>query len=133
MQCGELPLGGGLAVLVHKHLIKFQYKPCPCHLFQIGWVEDGVDFLHSPGACGSSLHVRQDKQDIAALIWCRWCSALNHATNPSYPDTELTMSRIKTRTGPSVSGSTVAKIHFSNQNKWMNPLFQKVEGPSPPS
>src|SRR5258705_13245625 len=69
MQGGELPLGGGLAVWVHKHLIKFQYKPCPCHLFQIGWVEDGVDFLCSPGACRSSLHVQQDEQDIAALIW----------------------------------------------------------------
>src|SRR5258708_25082547 len=50
---------------------------------------------------------------------------LNHATNPSYPDTEPRprMSRIKTRTGPSVSGSTVAKTRFSNQNKQMNPLF----------
>src|SRR5260221_12960242 len=68
MQGGELPLGSGLVVWVHKHLVKFQYEPCPCHLFQIGWVEDGVDFLHSPGACRSSLHVRQDEQDIAALI-----------------------------------------------------------------
>src|SRR5258708_2339558 len=41
---------------------------------------------------------------------------LNCATNPSYPDTEPRMSRIKTRTRPSVSGSTVAKTHFSNQN-----------------
>src|SRR5258708_6781472 len=32
------------------------------------WVEDGVDFLCGPGACGSSLHVQQDKQDIAVLI-----------------------------------------------------------------
>src|SRR6266446_10860917 len=55
--------------------------------------------------------------------------ALNRATNPSYPDTELRMSRIKTRTGPSVSGSTVAKTHFSNQNKQMNPLFQKLNRP----
>src|SRR5258705_10069312 len=54
---------------------------------------------------------------------------LNHATNPSYPDTEPRMSRIKTRTGPSVSGSTVAKTHFSNQNKQMNPLFQKLDRP----
>src|SRR5258707_10118751 len=68
-QCGELPLGGGLVVWVCKHLVKFQYKPCPCHLFRIGWVEDGVDFLRSPGACRSSLHVRQDEQDIAALVW----------------------------------------------------------------
>src|SRR5258705_12745218 len=68
MQGGELPPGGGLAVWVCKHLVKFQYEPCPCHLFRIGWVEDGIDFLHSPGACGSSLHVRQDKQDIAVLV-----------------------------------------------------------------
>src|SRR6266436_2735868 len=54
---------------------------------------------------------------------------LNHATNPNYPDTEPRMSRIKTRTGPSVSGSTVAKTHFSNQNKLMNPLFQKLDRP----
>src|SRR5258705_13949585 len=71
MQGGKLPLGGGLVVWVCKHLVKFQYKPCPCHLFCIGWVEDGVDFLCGPGACGSSLHVQQDKQDIAVLIWCR--------------------------------------------------------------
>src|SRR6266481_3317490 len=46
-----------------------RYEPCPCHLFCIGWVEDGVDFLCGPGACGSSLHVQQDEQDVAALIW----------------------------------------------------------------
>ena len=51
---------------------------------------------------------------------------LNHATNPNYPNTELRMSRIKTRTGSSVSGSTVAKARFSNQNKQVNPLFQKL-------
>src|SRR5258707_12489327 len=50
---------------------------------------------------------------------------LNHATNPNYPDTEPRMSRIKTRTRPSVSGSTAAKTHFSNQNKQVNPLSQK--------
>src|SRR5258708_3685412 len=55
--------------------------------------------------------------------------ALNHATNPNYPDTEPRMRRIKTRTRPSVSGSTVAKTHFSNQNKQMNPLFQKLDRP----
>src|SRR5258708_3676190 len=54
---------------------------------------------------------------------------LNHATNPNYPNTEPRMRRIKTRTGPSVSGSTVAKTHFSNQNKQMNPLFQKLDRP----
>src|SRR5258707_15725110 len=37
-------------------------------LFWIGWVEDGADFLCSPGACRSSLHVQQDEQDIAALV-----------------------------------------------------------------
>src|SRR5258707_8509570 len=62
-------------------------------------------------------------------VRCRWCSALNHATNPNYPDTEPRMRRVKTRTGPSVSGSTVAKTHFSNQNKQMNPLFQKLDRP----
>src|SRR5258708_17294381 len=55
--------------------------------------------------------------------------ALNRATNPNYPDTEPRMSRIKIRTRPSVSGSTVAKTHFSNQNKQMNPLFQKLDRP----
>src|SRR5258708_33676497 len=54
---------------------------------------------------------------------------LNCATNPNYPNTEPRMRRIKTRTGPSVSGSTVAKTHFSNQNKQMNPLFQKLNRP----
>src|SRR5258708_18076337 len=68
MQGGEPPLGSGLAVWVCKHLVKFQYEPCPCCLFCIGWVEDGVDFLCGPGACGSFLHVQQDEQDIAALI-----------------------------------------------------------------
>src|SRR6266446_3765796 len=51
-----------------KHLIKPQYKPCPCYLFCLAWVEDGVDPLGGPGACSSSLHVQQDKQDIAVLI-----------------------------------------------------------------
>src|SRR5258707_1341255 len=69
MQGGELPSGSGLAVWIHKHLIELQYKPCPCYLFCLAWVEDGVDPLGGPGACGSSLHVRQDEQDIAALIW----------------------------------------------------------------
>src|SRR5258708_3075212 len=55
--------------------------------------------------------------------------ALNCATNPNYPDTEPRMSRIKTRTGPSVSGSTVATTHFSNQSKQMNPLFQQLNRP----
>src|SRR5260221_10158171 len=69
MQGGELPSGSGLAVWIHKHLVELQYKPCPCYLFCLAWVEDGVDPLGGPGACGSSLHVRQDEQDIAALIW----------------------------------------------------------------
>src|SRR5258708_351367 len=69
MQGGELPSGSGLAVWIHKHLVKLQYKPCPCYLFCLAWVEDGVDPLGGPGACSSSLHVRQDEQDIAALIW----------------------------------------------------------------
>src|SRR5258705_12587596 len=68
MQGGELPSGGGLVVWVHKHLIQLQYEPCPHYLFCICQVEDGVDFLGGPGACGSSLHVQQDKQDIAVLI-----------------------------------------------------------------
>src|SRR5260370_39465334 len=72
MQGGELAPGGGWAVWVWKHVIKCRYEPCPCHLFHIGWVEDGVDFLCGPGACRSSLHVRQDEQNIAALIRCRW-------------------------------------------------------------
>src|SRR6266481_1769754 len=68
MQGGKLPSGSGLAVWIHKHLIKLQYKPCPCYLFCLAWVEDGVDPLGGPGACSSSLHVRQDEQDIAVLI-----------------------------------------------------------------
>src|SRR5260221_2495187 len=68
MQGGELPSGSGLVVWIHKHLIELRYKPCPCYLFCLAWVEDGVDPLGGPGACGSSLHVRQDKQDVAALI-----------------------------------------------------------------
>src|SRR5258705_13938167 len=51
---------------------------------------------------------------------------LNRATNPSYPDTEPRMSRIKTRTGPSVSGSTVAKTHFSNQKQTDEPSLPKT-------
>src|SRR5258708_27917757 len=60
-----------------------------------------------------------------SIAWCRQCSALNCATNPNYPDTEPRMIRIKTRTRPSVSGSTAAKTHFSNQHKQVNPLSQK--------
>src|SRR5258708_24757845 len=66
-QGGELPLGSGLAVWVCKHLVKFRYESCPYQLFHIGWVEDGVDFLCSPRACGSSLHGSQDKHDIDVL------------------------------------------------------------------
>src|SRR5258705_4471809 len=69
MQGGELPSGSGLAVWIRKHLVKLRYKPCPCYLFCLAQVEDGVDPLGVPGTCGSSLHVRQDEQDIAALIW----------------------------------------------------------------
>src|SRR5260221_25674 len=68
-QGGKLPSGSGLAVWIHKHLVKLRYKPCPCYLFCLAQVEDGVDPLGGPGACGSSLHVQQDEQDIAALIW----------------------------------------------------------------
>src|SRR5258705_11436788 len=68
MQGGELPSGSGLVVWIHKHLIELQYKPCPCYLFCLARVEDGVDPLGGPGACGSSLHVRQDEQDVAVLI-----------------------------------------------------------------
>src|SRR5258708_27196558 len=68
MQGGKLPSGSGLAVWIRKHLVKLRYKPCPCYLFCLAWVEDGVDPLGGPGACCSSLHVRQDEQDIAALI-----------------------------------------------------------------
>src|SRR6266481_2626232 len=68
MQGGKLPSGSGLAVWIHKHLIELQYKPCPCYLFCLTQVEDGVDPLGGPGACSSSFHVRQDKQDIAVLI-----------------------------------------------------------------
>src|SRR5258708_15565585 len=68
MQGGELPSGSGLVVWIHKHLVKLQYKPCPCYLFHLAQVEDGVDPLGGPGACGSSLHVQQDEQDIAVLI-----------------------------------------------------------------
>src|SRR5258707_15694558 len=66
---------------------------------------------------------------VHASGWCRQCSALNCATNPNYPDTEPRMSRIKTRTRPSVSGSTAAKTHFSDQNKQVNPLSQKLDRP----
>src|SRR5258705_11334016 len=69
MQGGELPSGSGLVVWIHKHLIELQYKPCPCYLFCLTQVEDGVDPLGGPGACGSSLHVQQDEQDVAALVW----------------------------------------------------------------
>src|SRR5260221_377557 len=68
MEGGELPSGSGLVVWIHKHLVKLQYKPCPCYLFRLAQVEDGVDPLGGPGACGSSLHVQQDEQDIAVLI-----------------------------------------------------------------
>src|SRR5258707_12438360 len=68
MQGGELPSGSGLVVQICKHLIELQYKPCPCYLFCLTRVEDGVDPLGGPGACSSSLHVQQDKQDVAALI-----------------------------------------------------------------
>src|SRR5258708_36545933 len=68
MQGGNLPSGSGLAVWIRKHLVKLRYKPCPCYLFCLARVEDGVDPLGGPGACCSSLHVRQDEQDIAALI-----------------------------------------------------------------
>src|SRR5258707_3551561 len=68
MQGGKLPSGSGLVVWICKHLIKLRYKPCPCYLFFLAWVEDGVDPLGGPGACGSSLHVQQDEKDIAALI-----------------------------------------------------------------
>src|SRR5260221_11725062 len=68
MQGGELPSGSGLAVWICKHLVKLRYRPCPCYLFCLTQAEDGVDPLGGPGACGSSLHVWQDKQDIAVLI-----------------------------------------------------------------
>src|SRR5258708_18621889 len=68
MQGGELPSGSGLAVWICKHLVELCYKPCPCYLFCLAWVEDGVDPLGGPGACGSSLHVQQDEQDVAVLI-----------------------------------------------------------------
>src|SRR5258707_12183607 len=68
MQGGKLPSGSGLAVWIHKHLIELQYKPCPCYLFCLTQVEDGVDPLGGPGVCGFSLHVRQHKQDVAELI-----------------------------------------------------------------
>src|SRR5258707_12376927 len=84
-----------------------------------GQVESQTD--HSKTRCDPS--PCRDHQYVDGV------GALNHATNPSYPDTELRMRRIKTRTGPSVSGSTVAKTHFSNQNKQMNPLFQKLDRP----
>src|SRR5258708_3104967 len=80
-------------------------------------------------AKGNLLQTSLSAEIVASPVHCRQCSALNHATNPSYPDTEPRMRRIKTRTGPSVSGSTVAKTHFSNQNKQMNPLFQKLDRP----
>src|SRR5258708_38235747 len=48
--------------------MELQYKPCPCYLFCLAWVEDGVDPLGGPGACGSSIHVQQDEQDVAVLI-----------------------------------------------------------------
>src|SRR5260221_4518099 len=69
MQGGELPSGSGLVVWICKHLIELQYNRCPCYLCCLAWVEDGVDPLGGPGACGSSLHVQQDEQDVAALIW----------------------------------------------------------------
>src|SRR5258706_12679832 len=69
MQGGKLPSGSGLVDWIHKHLIKLRYKPCPCYLFCLARVEDGVDPLGGPGTCGSSLHVRQDEQDVAVLIW----------------------------------------------------------------
>src|SRR5258707_2694776 len=68
MQGGELPSGSGLAVWIHKHLVELQYEPCPCYLFCLAQVEDGVDPLGGPGACSSSFHVQQDKQDVAVLI-----------------------------------------------------------------
>src|SRR5258708_31009598 len=68
MQGGKLPSDSGLVVWICKHLVKLQYKPCSCYLFCLAWVEDGVDPLGGPGAHGSSLHVRQDEQDIAVLI-----------------------------------------------------------------
>src|SRR5258706_13789255 len=68
MQGGKLPSGSGLVDWIRKHLVKLRYKPCPCYLFCLAQVEDGVDPLGGPGTCGSSLHVRQDEQDIAVLI-----------------------------------------------------------------
>src|SRR5260221_11236463 len=68
MQGGKLPSGSGLAVWIRKHLVKLRYKPCPCYLFCLAWVEDGVDPLCGPGACSSSLHVWQVEQDVAAII-----------------------------------------------------------------
>src|SRR5258708_4095284 len=105
------------------------------------WLWWSVTVPPLQGRGPSRPYISGDRGEIASFSTPAWFAitktshvvdsvgALNHATNPSYPDTEPRMSRIKTRTGPSVSGSTVAKTHFSNQNKQMNPLFQKLDRP----
>ncbi len=57
-----------LAVQVHKHLIKLHCELQPCGLGRVCCIQDPVDLLGHPGACGASFHVGEDKQDAALLI-----------------------------------------------------------------
>src|SRR5260370_34513296 len=63
-------------------------------------------------------------------VHCRWCSTLNHATYPSYPDTE------PTKDEQDINQSQAFCIWlYSSQDmllqssKQMNPLFQKLNKP----
>src|SRR5258708_36697493 len=57
-----------LAVQVHKHLIKLHCELQPCGLGRVCCIQDPVDLLGHPGACGASFHVQEDKQDAAPFI-----------------------------------------------------------------
>src|SRR5258706_10680961 len=77
MQGGKLPLGSGLAVWVHKHLVELQHKPCPHYLFCVGWCrQDNCPLYELPSESSlgvqsilKSLTLIQHSLDIQNPMW----------------------------------------------------------------
>ncbi len=58
---GELPPSGCLEVWICKHLIKLYCELCSCSFSGVCCIQDPVDLLGHPGACGASFHVWEDE------------------------------------------------------------------------
>ena len=61
VQGGKLPPSSHLAVRICEHLIELYHELHPHSFSRVCCIQDPVELLGCPGACGASFHVQEDE------------------------------------------------------------------------